>query len=61
MQDLIAVNKAANSSSLCHNTTGRVIISYLNTTEMLADCLTKALSGKQFEKLRYGMGIRELF
>ena len=39
---------------------GRVIISYLNTTEMLADCLTKALSGKQFEKLRYGMGIREL-
>ena len=39
---------------------GRVIVSYLNTTEMLADCLTKALSGKQFEKLRYGMGIREL-
>ena len=39
---------------------GRIKVDYLETTEMIADSLTKALTGQQFEKLRYGMGIRRL-
>jgi hypothetical protein len=40
---------------------GRIVVSYLHTSSMLADCLTKALAVKAFDKLRYGMGIRKLF
>ena len=40
---------------------GRVLITYLHTSDMIADCLTKALFGQAFEKLRYEMGVRKLF
>jgi hypothetical protein len=40
---------------------GRVVVSYLNTNQMIADCLTKSLPVKAFEYLRNEMGVRKLY
>ena len=39
---------------------GRIKVVYCHTLEMLADLLTKVLSGPQFEILRFQLGVREL-
>ena len=39
---------------------GKIKVVYCHTLEMLADLLTKALSGPQFEILRFQLGVREL-
>jgi hypothetical protein len=39
---------------------GRIKVDYLHTSRMIADCLTKALTGQAYESLRNGMGIKQL-
>ena len=40
--------------------TKRIKVIYCKTTKMIADSLTKALPVKQYEFLRYAMGVRKL-
>jgi len=39
---------------------GRIVVTYCNTNDMVADALTKVLPQTQFEKLRNLMGVKDL-